>query len=141
MSLDRQVIQTLEDAHTIAIVGCSPSPNRDSYYSARYFMDQGYEVVPVNPKHTTILGVAAYSDLLSAHESVGAIDIVNIYRTSEHVLPHVEEAIQILPQLIWMQLGVINEQAAQLARAAGIPVVMDQCLRATHKRLRRLEKT
>ncbi len=141
MSLDPRVIEIIEDARTIAVVGCSPDPHRDSYYSARYFMDQGYEVVPINPKHDTILGVTSYPDLLSAREAKGAIDIVNIYRAPAHVPPHVEEAIQIQARLIWMQLGVVHEEAAELARAAGIAVVMDQCLRAKHKQLQRLERT
>lgn len=141
ISLDPQVIEIIEGARTIAVVGCSPNPHRDSYYSARYFMDQGYEVIPINPKHETILGARAYPDLLSAREAKGAIDIVNIYRASAYVVPHVEEAIQIQARLVWMQLGVVHEEAAELARAGGIAVVMNQCLRAKHKQLQRLERT
>lgn len=141
MSLDPRIIKIIEDARTIAVVGCSPDPHRDSYYSARYFMDHGYDVIPINPKHETILGARSYPDLLSAREATGAIDIVNIYRASEHVLPHVEEAMRIQARLIWMQLGIVHEEAAELARAAGIAVVMNECLRAKHKQLQRLERT
>jgi len=141
ISLDPQVVEIIEEARTIAVVGCSPDPHRDSFYSARYFMEQGYELIPINPKHETILGVRAYPDLLSAREATGAIDIVDIYRAPEFVAPHVEEAIQIQTRLVWMQLGVVDEKAAELARAAGIAVVMDQCLRAKHKQLQRLERT
>ncbi len=100
-------------------------------------MEQGYGVVPINPKHDMILGVRSYPDLLTAREAEGPIDIVDIFRTSELALPHVNEAIEIGARLIWMQLGVINEEAALLARSAGITVVMDQCLRIQHKELRR----
>jgi predicted CoA-binding protein len=140
ISLDPQVIEIIEEARTIAIVGCSSDPHRDSYYSARYFLDQGYTVIPINPKYQTVLEMRTYPDLPSAREAMGATDIVNIYRAPEFVLPHVEEAIQIRARLIWMQLGVVHEEAAGLARAAGIPVVMDQCLRAKHKQMQRMER-
>ncbi len=93
--------------------------------------------MPVNPKHDMIFGVRSYPDLLAAREGEGPIDIVDIFRASEHVLPHVHEAIEIGARLIWMQLGVVNEEAALLAKSAGIPVVMDECLRSRHKELRR----
>lgn len=137
MLLDTDTIEIIKTAKTIAVVGCSPKAYRDSNSVALYLMEQGYGVVPVNPKHDVILDVKAYPDLLAAREGEGPIDIVDIFRASELVMPHVEEAIQIGTRLIWMQLGVINEEAALRARQADITVVMDQCLRTQHKELRR----
>jgi predicted CoA-binding protein len=137
MLLDPQTIEIIKDAKTIAVVGCSPKSYRDSNAVARYLMEQGYAVVPINPKHDMILGVRCYPDLSSAREAEGPIDIVDIFRASEFVAPHVQEVIEIGAKLVWMQLGVINEEAALEARSAGITVVMDQCLRTLHKELRR----
>ncbi len=100
-------------------------------------MEQGFAVVPVNPKHDMILKVKAYPDLFAAREGEGPIDIVDIFRAPEFVRPHVEESIEIGARLIWMQQGVVDERAADLARRAGVPVVMDECLRVQHKELRR----
>lgn len=136
MLLDPETIEIIKNAKTIAVVGCSPKSYRDSNSVARYLMEQGYAVVPINPKHDMILGVRSYPDLLSAREAEGPIDIVDIFRASELVAPHVREAIEIGAKLIWMQLGIVNEEAALQARSAGITVVMDQCLRVQHKELR-----
>lgn len=92
------------------------------------------------PKHDMILGIKAFPDLLTAREGESPIDIVDVFRASEHVLPRVENAIEIKTRLIWMQEGVVNEEAAQLARDAGIPLVMDECLRVRHRQLRHLRK-
>ncbi len=137
MLLDQETIDIITTSKTIAVVGCSPKPYRDSNSVARYLIEQGYSVVPINPKHDMILDVRAYPDLLAAREAEGPIDIVDIFRASEHVTPHVEQAIEIGARLVWMQLGVTNEEAALKARQAGITVVMDQCLRTQHKELRR----
>jgi predicted CoA-binding protein len=140
MSLDQGLIDTVKEARSIAVVGCSPKTYRDSNSVARYLMEQGYGVVPINPAHDTILGVRSYPDLMVAREAEGPIDIVDIFRDSDLVMPHVEEAIQIGTRLIWMQLGVVNQTAASRAREAGIEVVMDRCLRTVHKQLRRQRK-
>lgn len=137
MLLDPQTIEIIKEAKTIAVVGCSPKSYRDSNSVARYLAEQGYTVVPINPKHDMILGVRCYPDLASAREAEGPIDIVDIFRASDLVSPHVQEAIEIGARLVWMQLGVVNEEAALEARSAGITVVMDQCLRTLHKELRR----
>jgi predicted CoA-binding protein len=137
MLLDPHTIEIIKEAKTIAVVGCSPKSYRDSNSVARYLMEQGYAVVPINPKHDMILGVRCYADLSSAREAEGPIDIVDVFRASDLVLPHVKESIEIGAKLVWMQLGVINEEAALEARSAGITVVMDQCLRTLHKELRR----
>lgn len=137
MSLDVQTSEIIRAARTIAVVGASPKSYRPSNGVARYLMEQGYEVIPVNPKHDMILGVRAHPDLLAARETEGPIDIVDIFRAPEHVVPHVEEAVEIRTKLIWMQVGVVNEEAAALARRAGIPVVMDRCLRVEHAKVKR----
>lgn len=137
MSLPREIGERLREAKTIAVVGCSPRSNRDSHTVARYLQQHGYSVIPVNPGHEEILGVPAYADLASAKAAEGEIDIVDLFRAPENVPPHVEEAIEIGARLIWMQLGVIHEEAAARARAAGIPVIMDRCIRVEHAALGR----
>jgi len=137
MLLDPETIEIIKNAKTIAVVGCSPKSYRDSNTVARYLMEQGYTIVPINPKHDMILGVRCHPDLPSAREAEGPIDIVDIFRASELVTPHVQESIEIGAKLVWMQLGVVNEEAALEARRAGITVVMDECLRVQHKALRR----
>lgn len=138
MPLDEAVIQILRTAETIAIVGCSPKPYRQSNSTARYLMDQGFRVLPINPKHDFILNLTTYRDLREAREAAGAIEIVNIFRAPESVGPHVDEAVQVAARLVWMQLGVIDEQAARRARTAGLEVVMDECLKVRYGQLKRL---
>lgn len=135
MTLPRGVADLLREARTIAVVGCSPRPQRDSHSVARYLQQHGYKVVPVNPEADEVLGVPAYPDLGSAKAAEGPIDVVNIFRAPAHVPPHVDEAIEIGARLVWMQLGVIHEEAAARARAAGIRVVMDRCIRVEHAAL------
>lgn len=137
MALSPETIEIIREAKAIAVVGCSPKDYRDSNKIARYLMEQEYVVLPVNPKHDMILGVRSYPDLLAAREAEGPIDIVDIFRAPEHVPPHVDEAIEIRARLIWMQLGVVHEAAARSARDAGIPVVMDECIKVQHQELRR----
>ncbi len=135
MTLPGPIVDLVLSAKTIAVVGCSPRPQRDSHSVARYLQGQGYKVIPVNPGHEEILGVRAYRDLRSAQDAEGPIDIVDIFRRSLKVGPHVEEAIAVGVGLIWMPLGVVSEEAAARARQAGIPVVMDRCLRVEHAAL------
>jgi predicted CoA-binding protein len=137
MVIDERVIEIVRRSEIIAVVGCSATPYRDSNSSARYLMEQGYRVLPINPKYDAVLDLKAYADLPSAQEAEGPIDIVAIFRAPQFVRPHVEEAVEIGTRLVWMQLGVINAEAAQLARDAGIPVVMDECLRVKHKEWKR----
>lgn len=136
MEAEADIVEILRRAKTIAVVGCSPKPHRPSHAAARYLIEQGYRVVPINPAHHTLLDRKVYPDLVSAAESCGQIDIVDIFRAARHVRPHVEEAIEIGTRLIWMQLGVADETSARLARAAGIPVIMNDCLRVRHQALK-----
>ena len=116
-----------------AVVGCSPHPWRASHGVSRYLLSQGYDVVPINPNEALIHGRQAYPDLASARTDPRApIEVVDIFRRSELVLPHVEEAIAIGARAVWMQLDVWNEEAAQLAADAGLEVVMDRCPAIDH---------
>jgi predicted CoA-binding protein len=118
--------------HTVAVVGLSNDDMRPAYSVAEYLKAAGYRIIPVNPDETEVLGEKAYPDLLSIPEPV---DIVDIFRRSEHVPPHVDEAIAIGAKVIWMQLGIRNEAAAAKARAAGLEVVQDRCMRAAHREM------
>jgi predicted CoA-binding protein len=129
---DDQLRQILQQTRAIAVVGLSNNPARPSYGVTRYMQAQGYTIVPINPELTEAFGERAYPDLLSVPFE---IDLVDVFRRSELVGPHVDEAIQKGVKTVWMQLGVRNEQAAQRARAAGIDVVMDRCILVEHRRL------
>jgi predicted CoA-binding protein len=114
--------EALANSRTIAVVGLSPNPDRPSHYVAKYLQEQGYRVIPVNPTIGEALGEVSYPDLKSVPVPV---DMVDIFRRSDHVLPVVEEAIEIGTKYVWMQDGVINEEAAARAQAAGLSVVMN----------------
>jgi len=129
---DNKIRQILEESKTVAVVGLSPKPERDSYEVAHYLQNAGYTIIPVNPMAEEILGEKVCPDLASIPQKV---DIVDIFRRSEHVGPIVEEAIAIGAKTVWMQLGVINEEAAQKASDAGLNVVMDLCILREHRRL------
>jgi len=122
----------LNNYRTVAIVGASPNPERASYKVASYLTEHGYEVIPVNPNVQEILGKTSYPDLSSIP---GKVEVVDIFRKSEEVMPIVEEAIKIGAKAVWMQEGVINEKAAAKARDAGLLVVMDKCMLKEHQRL------
>ena len=116
-----------------AVVGCSSRPWRASFGVSRYLLSQGYGVVPINPNEELVHGKLAYPDLRSVPVDPRApIEVVDLFRRSEHVLPHVEEAIEIGAKAIWMQLEVWNEEAAHLAADAGLLVVMDRCPAIDH---------
>jgi uncharacterized protein len=127
-----KIKRILEQSNSIAIVGLSPKENRPSNLVGRYLLDAGYTVIPVNPGHTEILGRRCCPNLLSVEEH---IDIVDIFRKSEDVLPIVEEAIAVGAKVIWMQLGVVNHQAAARAEEAGLAVIMDRCIKIDHNDL------
>ena len=123
------VKEVLHTARTIAVVGFSPKENRPSYMVGCYLMQAGFRVIPVNPGHSMICGVICYPDLVSIPEPV---DVVNIFRRSEDVLPVVVEAIAIGAKVIWMQQGILNYEAATLAEKAGLVVIMDRCIKIDH---------
>lgn len=133
---DRQLRDILRRTRRIAIIGVSLNPVRPSYYVARYLLLKGYDIVPVNPGHAgaTLFDRPVVADL---GQIDGPVDMVDIFRRPEHVGPIVDEAIAALPGLstIWMQIGVVNDAAAQVARAAGLEVVMDRCPKIEYQRL------
>lgn len=124
----------LREAKTIAVVGLSPKPIRPSNEVARYLQEAGYRIVPVNPGHSAILGERSYPTLTAAARD-HAVDIVDVFRRSEYAGAVVDEAIPLAPRLIWLQLGVVDEAARARAAAAGIPCVMDRCLKVDHQLL------
>ena len=123
----------MNSSRTVAVVGLSSKPDRPSYKAASYLKKQGYKIIPVNPAEKEILGEICYPDLASIHESV---DVVEVFRRSEEVPLIVEAAIRIGAKVVWMQEGIINEEAASRAREAGLTVVMDKCMRKEHLKLK-----
>ncbi len=132
MNSDKEMKEILLSAKTIASVGLSSNQEKESYWIVLYLKEQGYRIIPVNPTASEILGEKAYPDLSSIPDKV---DVVQVFRKSEDVPPVVDEAIKIGAKVVWMQEGIVNEPAAQKAREAGLQVVMDACMRATHRRL------
>lgn len=129
---DRRIRQILETTKTVAMVGLSDKPDRDSYRVAKYLQDHGYRIIPVNPTVDEVLGEKSYASLADIPEQV---DVVDVFRRPDAVLPVVEEAIQAGARVVWMQLGVVNQEAADKAEATGLQVVMDRCMKIEHSRL------
>ncbi|MCL0091982.1 CoA-binding protein [Dehalococcoidales bacterium] len=126
-------VEILDSSQVIAVVGLSPKPDRPSYQVASYLKENGYKIIPVNPKASEILGEPSYPDLGSVPEPV---DVVNIFRRPEEVPAIVEEAIKIGAKAVWMQEGVINEEAASQAKEAGLLVVMNRCMLKEHQKMK-----
>ena len=129
-----EIADLLRTSRVIAVVGLSSNPLRPSHGVAGYMQEHGYRLIPVNPQETEVLGEKAYPSL---EDVPGKIDIVNIFRRSNFVPPIVEDAIRLGARAVWMQEGVVHEQAAARARAAGLIVVMDRCILKEHRRLAR----
>ena len=117
--------EILETCNTVAVVGLSPRPERDSNGVAAYLQEMGYRIIPVNPSASEILGEKCYPDLPSIPNPV---DVVDIFRRSQEVPAIVAEAIKIGAKAIWMQKGVVSEEAASMAKNAGLMVVMNECM-------------
>jgi len=132
MNSDKEMKEILLSATTVASVGLSSNQEKESYWIAAYLKEQGYRIIPVNPTATEILGEKAYPDLSSVPEKV---DVVQVFRKPEDVPPVVEEAIKIGAKVVWMQEGISHAESAKKAREAGLQVIMDACMRATHRRL------
>jgi predicted CoA-binding protein len=126
-----EVRDLLKDCHTIAVVGLSDKPERDSHYVAAYLKSQGYRIIPVNPALTEVLGETAYARLRDVPER---IDLVDIFRKPEVVPEIVDEAIAVGAKAVWMQEGIVHNAAADKARAAGLRVVMNKCILKEHRR-------
>jgi uncharacterized protein len=129
---DDDIKDLLENARTIAIIGLSPKPDRESNKVANYLKDNGYSIIPVRPGQKEILGQSVYATLNDIKKDV---DIVDVFRNPEQILPHAHEAIQMQPKVFWMQLGIENQEAASLLVKAGIDVVMNKCIKIEHDRL------
>lgn len=126
----KRLKEILENAKIIAVLGLSPKPERDSHKVARYLQNEGYRIIPVRPAQKELLGEKAYKNLDEVAEPV---DIVNVFRSSDQVLPHAHEAIRNGAKVFWMQLGIENMEAARLLTEAGIDVVMNRCTKVDHE--------
>ncbi|HHT02565.1 MAG TPA: CoA-binding protein [Firmicutes bacterium] len=124
-----EVKRILQTSHSVAVVGLSPDRNRPSYQVATYLQRAGYDVTPVNPNCQSVLGKRCYGSLADVP---GPVDIVTIFRRSEHVPPIVAQAVAKGVRMVWMQDGIINQEAAASARAAGLVTVMDRCIMRDH---------
>jgi len=122
----------LRDSRVIAVVGLSADWFRPSYFAAKYMLEHGYRVIPVNPKYPEILGQRCYKTLRDVPEK---IDLVDVFRKTQDVMPIAEDAIAVGAKVLWQQLGVKNEAAAARARAGGLEAVMDRCVKIEHGRL------
>jgi len=132
----RQPAELLGRVRRIAVVGASPSADRPSHGVMRYLIEQGYECVPINPFAGEVLGVLAYPDLESAARAGGPFDLVDVFRRSEYAADVAFSAVATGAGALWLQLGVVNWEAARIASDAGLPVVMDRCTAIEHRRLR-----
>ena len=132
ISDDVTIKAILENTKTIAILGLSPKPERDSNMVARYLQGKGYKIVPVRPGQDEILGEKSYAAL---DDIKMPVDMINVFRNPNYVMPHAYEAIQHKPRVFWMQLGIKHQEAAELLTTAGIDVVMDKCIKVEHARL------
>lgn len=131
---DEELKHTLSTSKTIAVVGISPKQDRPSYVVASYLKSKGYRIIPVRPDGDRILGEKVYRRLIDIPSEI-EIDVVDVFRKSQEVDPVVEEAIQRGAKVVWMQEGVVNEDARVRAERAGLKVVMDRCMKKEHQRL------
>lgn len=122
----------LAQTRTLAVVGLSAQWYRPSYFAAKYMQDHGYRVIPVNPNYREVLGEKCYPELRAIPE---AVDLVDCFRRAEDIPPIADDAITIGAKVLWMQLGIVNEEAAKRASAAGLDVVMNRCVKIEHARL------
>ena len=125
-------IRKIFQMKTIAVVGMSPKPERPSHYVAIYMKEHGYNIIPVNPGHNEIVGMRSYPSLQDIPKP---IDVVDVFRRSEYVLPIAESAVAVRSKALWLQDGVINEDGAELAKNAGLLVVMDDCMLRQHRQI------
>ncbi|MDO7788471.1 CoA-binding protein [Desulforamulus aquiferis] len=129
---DHKIKELLKECKTIAVVGLSDKPNRDSFKVAQYMQQQGYRIIPVHPRVKEVLGEKSYKTLAEIPEP---IDLVNVFRKSEDTPGVVEQAIPLGPKAIWLQLGIANDAAAALASNAGVTFIQDSCIKVEHARL------
>jgi len=131
---DRELRALLGDVHTIAVVGLSSRPGRPSFEVASYLQDHGYRIVPVNPNETTVLGEPAYPTLGDVPRDV-SIDVVDVFRRAEHTPEVARQAVEIGAKVLWLQEDIISDDAAAIATAGGLDVIMGVCIRRVRERL------
>lgn len=129
---DDAIAELLATAKTIVVLGLSPKPERDSHMVARYLQKHGYRIIPVRPGQQELLGEKAFATLDDITEQV---DIVDVFRRSDQIMPHAQEALRLKPKAFWMQLNIENQEAANFLTTAGINVVMNMCIKVEHDRL------
>ena len=125
-------IKKIFQMKTIAVVGMSPKPERPSHYVAMYMKEQGYNIIPINPAHNEIAGMKSFPSLLDIPQT---IDVVDVFRRSEYVLPIAESAVTVGAKALWLQDGVINENGSALAQKAGLLVVVSDCMLRRHRQI------
>jgi uncharacterized protein len=131
---DRELRALLGEAHTIAVVGLSSKEGRPSFSVARYLQTHGYRIVPVNPRETEVLGEPAYPSLRDIPEDL-SVDVVDVFRRAEETPEVARDAVAIGAKVLWLQEGIVNEEAFRIADAAGLDVIMGVCIRHTRERL------
>ena len=129
---NKAIRDILDDSRTIAMVGLSANWYRPSYFAAKYLLDRGYKVIPVNPNYEEILDQACYPDLASIKEPV---DVIDLFQRAEAIPRYVEASAALDAKVLWMQLGIVNDEAASAARTHGMTVVMDRCMKIEYARL------
>ena len=132
MSTIAELRRILKTHHTIAVVGLSADWYRPSYFAAKYMQEHGFRIIPVNPKYDEILGEKCYPSLKAIPEPV---DIVDVFRKPDDCVPIAQDAVAIAAKVLWLQLGVVNEEAARVAESGGLEVVMDRCVKIEYARL------
>jgi len=133
---DEAAGKMLRSSRRIAVIGASTNPARPSFGVFRYLVHEGYECVPVNPAARDVLGIPAFRTLREAADATGPFDIVDVFRRSELCPPHAREAVEIGARCLWLQLGIVSWEAAQIAHDGGLAVVMDRCTAIEHRRIR-----
>lgn len=133
---DEAEAELLRTSRRIAVIGASSNPGRPSFGVFRYLARHGYDCVPINPNEREVEGVPAYPTLAAAVEATGPFDIVDVFRRSDLVEPHAREAVAAGARCLWLQLGVVNWEAARIAHDGGLGVVMDRCTAIEHRRIR-----
>jgi predicted CoA-binding protein len=132
---EEEIERILRGARRIAVVGASSNEGRPSFGVFRYLIAQGFDCVPINPNERSILGIPAFATIPDAAAATGPFEIVDVFRKSELVVPHAEEAIAAGAHCLWLQLGVVNWEAARIASSAGLSVVMDRCTSIEWRRI------
>ncbi len=131
-----KIRKILETSKNVAIIGLSSNAEKESHEVGKYLQSKGYRIFPIHPKESEILGRKAYKSLDELAESLEEpLDVVDVFRRPEQVVPHAEEAIRHSPKVFWMQLGIENQEAAKMLTAAGIDVVMNHCMKQEHEKL------